>query len=144
MSRLAAFDPDQFVAAIENRGATAPPRPHAEMPMEWQRGLVRLAEMGPPPGAIKERWEQIVRDATLFAWAWYDKAPALGWTTGNIFGFDPKQPAGFIGLVLDIRGGRVVAMEPTLAAIRTPTGYHYHHRHMPDAATPVWALRGGR
>jgi hypothetical protein len=144
MSRLASFDPDKFIAAVHNRADTVPDAPHPDMPMEWQRGLVRLAEMPPPRHAEPGRWAQIVHDTHLFAWAWHAQAPALGWSVGNLFGYDAKEPNGFVGLVLDIRGGRVVALEPDLAAIRTTNGYRYHHRHMPDDAAPIWAPRGGR
>jgi hypothetical protein len=80
-----------------------------------------------------DRWQQCVEDAQRFLATWGDKALALGWTTGELFGLHepPAQPHpsysrlsryDHTGLVWNLLGRRVVALTENTAAIEGHTG----------------------
>ena len=136
----------------QNRLLSISERDNDHLPCEWRVGLNRLVSMQPPSGAAAERWRQIVIDAHVLAWSWHDEATSLAWSIGSLFGYQADQTDGFVGLALDIRGGRVVNFwrderERDVATIQEPGGrYRCHYRHMPDDAPPIWTLgaRDGR
>jgi len=150
------FNPDRFVTCVPAQETgpqrTVPgiqPKDNRDLPPEWQKGLDRLNVMEMPLAAEPTRWAQIVLDAHRLAWSWHRQALRLGWSVGALFGYDPTQP-GVHSLVLDIRGGRVFAMQRDqrdrhVAAIALPDGGGRHHyRGYADNLPPIWLLRGGR
>jgi hypothetical protein len=143
MSGIDRFDPDAFIRSPGKYAGDDVGLPTAGMSVEWQRGMVRLAGMPAPIESSPARWKQIQADADAFMSRWHEQATALGWTTGNLFGFDPQQRDGNVGLVIDIRGDRVVALTRDFAALKTAQGHRWHYRLMPDDSRPIWALRGG-
>ena len=138
-------------AAVGGRGGHRAPsitdRDNQDLPREWRLGLNRLLSMAVPDRVTRDRWQEIVRDAHVFAWGWHDEAIAAGWSIGAAFGI-PEEPGGVTGLVLDIRGGRVVGLRKDdrgrdLATILMPGGTcREHYQHLPDSAPPIWALVG--
>ncbi|WP_404713176.1 hypothetical protein [Sphingomonas sp. MMS24-J13] len=148
MSGLDSFDPQAFIRT--KAPAPAERTDDASLPMDWRRGLARLAEMAAPDGWTRDAWPIVQGDAERFAISWAHEAIRLGWSIGSLFGFDPDQPYGFTGLVVALRGDRVVDMFKDdlgrdVAAIKKVTGgYRWHYRHMPDEAAPIWSLRGAR
>ena len=79
----------------------------AHLPAHWTDAMRSLAQASVPRCARPERWQQIVRDAAAFLLHWHDRADELGWTIGHVFGLDPDEPNGALGLVLSIGGGKV-------------------------------------
>ena len=84
------------------------------------------------PGYVEaERWQECVEDARRFLATWGDKAEALGWTAGELFGLH-KPPANphpsysrlsrydCTGLVWLLQGRRVIALSTDIAAIQNP------------------------
>ena len=142
MTGIDRFDPDAFIrSAGPYEGETAPALP--TMPVEWQRGMARLMELPAPLECPLDRWKQIQTDAERFMLSWAEQAQALGWSTSDLFGYDPQKAHGIVGLVIDIRGDRVVALTEEFAAIKKADGHRWHYRHMPADARAIWAF-GGR
>jgi hypothetical protein len=110
---------------------------------------VRLAALDPnrpPPNFSAPWWRGIVRDAELFLSVWGKPAADLGWTTLDLFGAHRKAPtANFscMGLLLVIRGGRVVVLTTEAAKIEQQSGARLTYtRRPPDAeCVAVWDLR---
>lgn len=147
MNRVDAFDPDAIAQKITRPPAQVLPMPAVnEMPIEWRRGIEILNAMAVPRGATPERWAQIVQDATRFAWWGHERAISAGWTIGSLFGFELREPSGFVSLVIAIRGGRVTDINERRARIvdrpDRPGWVTFHHRQMPDRAPPLWAYKG--
>jgi hypothetical protein len=146
MNRAAAFNPAAFLDATP--AETSPPAAHGSggdinrpLPMEWERGLIRLREMPVPRGATTWRWQQVVADAVAFAPRWHVVAQYLGWSIGNLFGFHPNEPLGRLGLVLDIRGGLVTHLDDDVATVTRDGEKFFFSRGMPDDSQPLWLLR---
>jgi hypothetical protein len=81
----------------------------------------------------QDSWQQAVEDARSFLSRWGDKAQALGWTVRDLFGLaiPPEKPApnyrrlsryDQTGLIWLLRGGAVVVLSETTAAIENPSG----------------------
>jgi hypothetical protein len=95
----------------------------------------RLAQLEArcPDYVQAERWRQCVLDARRFLAAWDDKALALGWDSGDLFGLHepPARPRpsysrlsrrDCTGLLWTLEGRRVIALTTTTAAIESPSG----------------------
>ena len=140
MSAFASFDPDKFV------GRTSAPPPPVErpaepaLPREWLHAIDLLRDASRPRFAAPERWSQLMRDAILFAETRGPEAIAAGWSLGNLFGFDPDQRDDLVGLAVDIRGDRVLRVDPDVAWIKHATGCRFHYRRMPDNSPLLWQL----
>ena len=115
------------------------------LPPHWTGAMRSLAKAPCPSCARPERWRQIVRDAATFLLNWHDQADEMGWTVGHVFGLDPDEPNGAIGLVLSINGGSVRRL------FVDERGRHAAHlkrgaadeivwRLIAADAPPVWAL----
>ena len=143
MTGIDRFDPDAFIRSPGPfEGQAAPVS--ASMPIDWHRGMARLMELPAPLEVSPDRWRQIQRDAERFMRSWADQAVALGWSTGNLFGYDPRKTYGRVGLIIAIRGDRVVALTRDFAAIKKPDGHRWHYRETPDDCRPIWATGGLR
>lgn len=136
MSGFASFDPDRFVGEIRAPVAIGP----APLPSDWQHAITLLQDAARPSYASSARWAQVVQDAVIFANTRAEEAVQAGWTLGNVFGFDPDQPDGFVGLVIDIRGASVLRVDPNVAWIPHERGCRFHYRHMPDDSPLLWEL----
>jgi hypothetical protein len=90
-------------------------------------------ESGCPDYVEAERWRQCVLDAQQFLGEWGDKALALGWDSGDLFGLHmpPAKPRpsysrlsryDCTGLLWLLQGRRVVALTDTTAAIENSGG----------------------
>lgn len=157
MNRLSSFNPDLFVrereiAAAAEAARTVPgirPSDNQHLQDALRKGLDRLNAMERPLAFEASRWAQIVLDAHRFAWEWHVPVLRLRWSIGSLFGYDPRRHDEG-GLVLDIRGGRVFAIERDqrgrdVAAIAAAGGGGRHHyRRSPDDAPALWTMRGGR
>jgi hypothetical protein len=91
-----------------------------------------------------ERWRQCVKDAQKFIAAWGDKALALGWTAGELFGLHepPAKPRpsysrlsryDATGLLWLLQGRRAIALTADTAALQNPrtgtvTTYRKHRK----------------
>jgi hypothetical protein len=104
--------------------------PPAAEPFPFARVLDAL-ERRCPDHVEAERWRQCVRDAERFIASWGDKAHALGWTAGELFGLHrpPAKPHpsysrlsryDATGLLWLLQGRRVVALTNNTAAIQNP------------------------
>src|SRR5438128_10375216 len=102
MSGVFDFDPDRF---IERQAAPAAVVPLRQMPDEWQHGLALLGDRLVPEGANPDRWAQVVADARRIATVYLDEVLKAAWSIENLFGFDPDEPSGFMGLAVAMRGG---------------------------------------
>ena len=114
------------------------------VPIAWRDGLAWLNRMDCPSIAAPARWAQIVLDAHKFAWGWNGDPAIQDWSIGSLFGFDEAEPD-VHSLVLDIRGGTVVAFEVDdrgrqVATIAQPEKARWHYRRMRDDAPPIWAV----
>lgn len=98
--------PNTPVTPLKGEGGISM-RDLAHLPDHWTGAMRSLAKAACPSCARPERWKQIVRDAAAFLLNWHDQADELGWTVGHVFGLDPDEPNGAIGLVLSIGGGSV-------------------------------------
>lgn len=119
----------------------------AHLPGHWTSAIRSLAQSTVPSCARPERWRQIVRDAAAFLLGWHDLADEHGWTVGHVFGLDPDEPSGAIGLAMSIKGGRVRRL------FVDEQGRHAAHlerglaneivfRTIAADAPPLWALAG--
>lgn len=131
------FDPDRFVRAAPSPSVV----PLFDMPAEWRHGLKLLAERGTPFSARQARWEQVVADAMRIASCYAQEALEAGWDAANLFGFDPKQEDGWVGLAVRLRGRQIVGFRAEHATIKTPGGYIWHRPTMPATASLLWNYR---
>lgn len=130
------FDPQRFLK--EQTGEIVPLR---NMPDEWRHGLKLLAERAVPFTASRERWDQVVSDAFRIA-SWHAaEALEAGWDAQNLFGFDPKQENGWVGLAVRLRGRRIVGIRAEHATIKGERGYIWHRPEMPADAPLLWNFR---
>ena len=94
--------------------------------------LERL-DQGCPAFVEPDRWRQCIHDAERLLADWGDKALALGWTAGELFGLHtpPAKPRpsyhrlshyDCTGLIWLLQGRRVVALTDSTAAIEGYTG----------------------
>lgn len=147
-----AFDPDAFVTAESANGSAAVSSPAPDVPQHdpeawrrrlpkpWAIGLARLVEMPSPYGCPEDRWRQVVADALSFSRCFHDIVAECGWSLGNLFGYDTSEP-GIHGLVLDIRGGRVIDIDERHAVIRIGDERAYNYRRSPDDSLLLWNVR---
>lgn len=104
----------QFSAAAHPEHREHHPEPEglrmrdlAHLPQHWTDAMRSLAQSPVPSCARPERWRQIIKDAAAFLLGWHDIADEHGWTVGHVFGMDPDEPSGAIGLAMSIKGGKV-------------------------------------
>lgn len=127
------FDPDAYI-----RRAEPTARPSAALPDDWVSGLDQLLARACPRSAKTARWEQVVADALRLSDRHADAILEAGWSTENIFGFDPKQSQGFIGLAVALRGAVLVRITSTEATMRTGNVYRIHRPLMPSGCSMLW------
>jgi hypothetical protein len=111
-------------------------------PSNWAEALARLSITPKPVGFTPGQWDHILLDAERFVADWAEKAAAFGWTFSDVFGVHLRAPAARYdgtGLVLLLRGGRVVALDGRRAVTRMPTGAELTFLRSPNAAAiPIW------
>jgi hypothetical protein len=116
-------------------------------PAEWREGLAALDPNHPPAGIAAPLWRATIRDAELFLATWGRQAANLGWTTLDLFGAHSLAPGArysCMGLLLLIRGGRVVALTTASAAIEQQSGARltYTRQLVEAECVPLWRLAG--
>jgi hypothetical protein len=98
----------------------------------YAEALDRL-ERRRPDHVEAARWHQCLLDAQRFLAAWGDKAAALGWNSGDLFGlhsplakphptYSRLSRYDCTGLLWLLRGRRVVALTADTAAIESTSG----------------------
>jgi len=132
------FNPDRFLQA--DQPAAEVHKLH-EMPKAWEHGLSLLAERNTPRGASVDRWQQVLADARRIATIHCEEALASGWNTANLFGYDPKQLHGWVGLAVRLRGRPLIKFRPEHAVIRIDGGYIWHRPEMANDAPLLWSFR---
>jgi hypothetical protein len=116
----------------------------AGIPAEWCAGWARLQAMPCPPDMAEARWLRLLDDAGRFLDTWAARASALGWSTLDVWGCDPKAPRARVdrlGLVGLLDSGRIVAITTDGATVEAVTGARQtiYRRPMPGAV-PLWTL----
>jgi hypothetical protein len=97
------------------------------VPRDWAEGFARLDLALPAPGFSEARWRLLIDDGGRFLDRWASDAAQLGWQAGDVFGIHPTAPTcrfDHMGLVSNIAGGEVVALNKRSATIRSPGGSH--------------------
>lgn len=117
----------------------------AHLPRHWTDAMRAFAQSAVPSCAQPERWRQIVRDAAAFLLGWHDLADEMGWTVGHVFGLDPNESNGAVGLALSIKGGKVRRLfidERGRHAAQLARGRTNEivFRSIDAGAPPLWAL----
>lgn len=117
----------------------------AHLPDHWRAAMRSMAGSRAPQGATPDRWRAITRDAGWFLLSWHDRADELGWSVEDVFGYDPEEAPGAIGLAVALRGDRVADLFVDrrgrhFAHILTSAGARMHQRSMPQGTRPIWAL----
>lgn len=112
------------------------------LPKHWADALASLRLVPRPMAAEPGRWMQIVDDAEWFALSWHGAADAHGWDLSDFFGCDLDDRTGCLGLVIEIRGGRVELLDSTSAIIRRGERRAIFRRGTAARARPIWMLRG--
>lgn len=134
------FDPTAFIKAPQ----LAEQRPALAMPEDWADALDRIRARAVPRIATKVRWEQIVADAERIVTLYRDQVIAAGWSAENLFGFDPDEPNGFMGLAVVMRGAELVRITLEDAALKVGNVYKIHRPRMPDGCPMLWNFDDGR
>jgi hypothetical protein len=117
----------------------------SDHPAKWRAGLAALDPNRPPTGFPAPLWRGLIRDAELFLSIWGKQAADLGWTTLDLFGAHRMAPAAnfsCMGLLLVIRGGRVVVLTTEVAKIEQQSGARltYTRRPPETECVAVWDL----
>ncbi|MCB4858411.1 hypothetical protein K7W03_02250 [Sphingobium sp. PNB] len=113
---------------------------------EWERGVASLDPDRPLGGYDPDHWRRIVRDCDNLIADFGRGAAAMGWSTIDLFGFDPA--GGIVaGLVRRLDGGRIVAMDDSCATYRWPFSDRtsrfargYLENCLAQQFVPVWEL----
>jgi hypothetical protein len=118
---------------------------NGEGPTEWLRGLATLDPNRPPADFGGIWWRDLIRDAERFLPLWGQQAADLGWTTLDLFGVHRLAPAArfsSMGLLLLVRGGRVVAITAGSAVIerQSKARLTYTRRPPEPQCAPIWEL----
>jgi hypothetical protein len=95
------------------------------MHAEWAAGLAALKRMPCPVAVELERWRQLQVDANHVGDRWSTQATALGWSTLDVFGCDPKHPADRqdrAGLAWVIGGASIQVISHEVAILRYSCG----------------------
>lgn len=133
MNRALTFDPGALVSTP--RRAAEPLFP---TPMEWRRGLAKLAERPTPRHLAEERWAQIVADATKIATVWCAEVVEAGWTIENLFGLDREGYEDC--LALRLRGRTMVRIDAQCASLKTANGYRLHYPKIAQGSPLLWSF----
>jgi hypothetical protein len=133
------------IATWSEKERAAPVARDAAVPRIWAEGLALLDSSRPPISFPAPWWRGLIRDAELFLATWGSQAADLGWTTLDLFGAHRKAPAAnfsCLGLLLVLRGGRVVALTTSTAVIEQQSGARLTYTRRPPEAecVPVWEL----
>lgn len=140
MTRFQAF-PETDLSVWRDQAENLPAadvEPGCRIPVDWERGLIQLAERGVPRGAGRDRWRQIVEDATALVRRYGQAVLAAGWSIENIFGFDPDPISGGYGLAVAMRGRLLVDITPRVAILKGDSRYEQHQPLMLDGAALLW------
>ena len=123
------------------------PRPSpAELFMQWDKGVASLDPDKPLGSYAPDHWRRILRDCDNLIADFGRSAAALGWSTIDLFGFDPA--GGIVaGLIRRLDGGRIIAMDDSSATYRWPFSDRtsrfargYLENCIAQQFVPVWQL----
>lgn len=135
------FNPDRFL----DPAAPADVVPLRQIPKEWAHGLQLLADRVLPAGVPQDRWAQVVADAVSLATRYADQVVAAGWDMANLFGFDPAEPTGRVGLAVRMRGRLLVSIDSAEAVLKAgPRSYVAHRPLLAPNAPLLWTFREAR
>ena len=129
--------------ALATLATLAAPGDWPSLPEEWRDGLARLRQDGNALIGSTEAWARLVADTQRLADDWASQALALGWTTLDLFGVDPKLARRLDrdGLAASLEGRIVKAITSEAATLLTPSGGTVrHYRRDKVGAVPVWSL----
>jgi hypothetical protein len=142
------------VREIENpEGAPANPANllNGGSPAEWLKGIQALDPDRPLADFPSDWWQDLIRDAERFLPVWGRQAADLGWTTLDLFGAHRGAPAhrySCMGLLILVRGGRIVAISAKSAVIERQSGARLTYTRQPSEpeCVAIWelALTGSR
>jgi hypothetical protein len=110
----------------------------------WHAGIARLGAQARVPQWPKDRWRQLMSDASAFLAEWGEAAAMLGWTTYELFGVHCRAPYArldALGLVPLLNGSRVTELSATRAVIRLESGGELTYRRKPQTHWPREAER---
>ena len=137
-------------ANVPNVPIVPPPSPR-DLLIEWERGVASLDPDKPLGGYALDHWRRIVRDCDNLIADFGRSAAGLGWSTIDLFGFDPQGvgtmhlPLG--GLIRRLDGGRIIAMDENCATYRWPYSDRtsrfargYLETCLAQRCVPVWEL----
>jgi hypothetical protein len=122
-----------------------PAKPANLLNRDWLDGLSKVDVNRAPVSFPRTWWADFVSDAHLFLATWSQQAADLGWTTLDLFGAHRSAPAArysCMGLLLLLRGGRVIALTAASAVIEQRSGARltYTRRAVESDVVPVWDL----
>jgi hypothetical protein len=112
--------------------------------------VASLSRMPPPKVKNCAAWFEVVQDAQrLVSEGWAERALALGWTAGDLFGVGQQDSHDFAGLAVWLAGRRIVVIDETIAVARGDDGRAVFNRrsfgHGKDARqSPVLLWQFGR
>jgi hypothetical protein len=116
----------------------------ARLPLEIADGVRAILSADGTRGIPPQRWPRVQRDAArLVEGGWLERALALGWTAGDLFGCDRRAPWHRLdraGLVLLTGGHEIIELTEEVAVLRTSTGSVLRYRRRPPATPPVALL----
>jgi len=108
----------------------------AAVVLAWSKGLARLDRTRPPPGVPLCRWALFIDDCRRFLSSEAaTRAAIFGWSSGDIFGCDARQPlaqSGNLGLLWFCLGGQVTELHRDGAMISAGTSERFHQRRRAD------------
>ena len=112
----------------------------AGVPADWADEFARLDALAVPRGVSAAAWRGMVDSAGRFLDQWGSNAAALGWTAGELIGFDPDAPMNRRdrrGAALYLVGAVVLAVTAEAITIRARGAVKQVYRH-PTSGVPAW------
>lgn len=92
---------------------------------DWAETFAKLQFMDRPDQYTAIEWEQVINDAGLFGDKWAARARDLGWSIMDVFAVHKSENRKRLdgeGIILSLRGNKVVAITADHIMIETPTG----------------------
>jgi len=114
------------------------------VPMQWLDGLARIRAAPAPTGIPRAQWTKIIATAGTIVERWGSQLAALGWSSADVFGADPKAPwqrLDCMGLIPLLGDSDVVAVTAEAAILKTGSAATQRfYRRRPAPGLPLWEL----